>query len=346
MRIVVDAMGSDHYPQPDVEGAVLAARELGETIVLVGDQQTVSAELARHNTTSLAIEVVHAAEHVTMEDKPGIVGRAKPDSSMHVGMRLVAAGEADAFVSAGNTGAALSIATLHTLRRIKGVHRPALGTIVTLAGRSLILLDIGANTDSRPEWLAQYGVMGSVYAARALGQSNPRVALVSNGEEAGKGTTLVQGAAELLQQVGVNFIGNVEPKEVLSGMVDVAVMDGFTGNIMIKTMEATGQLIFRLVREELVADIRSKIGGLLVKPAFRRVFRQVDPFEIGGVPLLGVNGVVIIGHGRSNAHAIKNAIGQARTAVEGGIVDAIRDGVGGAPAHPEGFASDGEAEGQ
>ncbi|NLE50296.1 MAG: phosphate acyltransferase PlsX [Chloroflexi bacterium] len=346
MRIVVDAMGSDHYPQPDVEGAVLAARELGETIVLVGDQQTVSAELARHNTTSLAIEVVHAAEHVTMEDKPGIVGRAKPDSSMHVGMRLVAAGEADAFVSAGNTGAALSIATLHTLRRIKGVHRPALGTIVTLAGRSLILLDIGANTDSRPEWLAQYGVMGSVYAARALGQPNPRVALVSNGEEAGKGTTLVQGAAELLQQVGVNFIGNVEPKEVLSGMVDVAVMDGFTGNIMIKTMEATGQLIFRLVREELVADIRSKIGGLLVKPAFRRVFRQVDPFEIGGVPLLGVNGVVIIGHGRSNAHAIKNAIGQARTAVEGGIVDAIRDGVGGAPAHPEGFASDGEAEGQ
>lgn len=346
MRIVVDAMGSDHYPQPDVEGAVLAARELGETIVLVGDQQTVSAELARHDTTSLAIEVVHAAEHVTMEDKPGIVGRAKPDSSMHVGMRLVAAGEADAFVSAGNTGAALSIATLHTLRRIKGVHRPALGTIVTLAGRSLILLDIGANTDSRPEWLAQYGVMGSVYAARALGQSNPRVALVSNGEEAGKGTTLVQGAAELLQQVGVNFIGNVEPKEVLSGMVDVAVMDGFTGNIMIKTMEATGQLIFRLVREELVADIRSKIGGLLVKPAFRRVFRQVDPFEIGGVPLLGVNGVVIIGHGRSNAHAIKNAIGQARTAVEGGIVDAIRDGVGGAPAHPEGFASDGEAEGQ
>jgi len=346
MRIVVDAMGSDHYPQPDVEGAVLAARELGETIVLVGDQQTVSAELARHNTTSLAIEVVHAAEHVTMEDKPGIVGRAKPDSSMHVGMRLVAAGEADAFVSAGNTGAALSIATLHTLRRIKGVHRPALGTIVTLAGRSLILLDIGANTDSRPEWLAQYGVMGSVYAARALGQPNPRVALVSNGEEAGKGTTLVQGAAELLQQVGVNFIGNVEPKEVLSGMVDVAVMDGFTGNIMIKTMEATGQLIFRLVREELVADIRSKIGGLLVKPAFRRVFRQVDPFEIGGVPLLGVNGVVIIGHGRSNAHAIKNAIGQARTAVEGGIVDAIRDGVGRAPAHPEGFASDGEAEGQ
>ncbi len=346
MRIVVDAMGSDHYPQPDVEGAVLAARELGETIVLVGDQQTVSAELARHDTTSLAIEVVHAAEHVTMEDKPGIVGRAKPDSSMHVGMRLVAAGEADAFVSAGNTGAALSIATLHTLRRIKGVHRPALGTIVTLAGRSLILLDIGANTDSRPEWLAQYGVMGSVYAARALGQPNPRVALVSNGEEAGKGTTLVQGAAELLQQVGVNFIGNVEPKEVLSGMVDVAVMDGFTGNIMIKTMEATGQLIFRLVREELVADIRSKIGGLLVKPAFRRVFRQVDPFEIGGVPLLGVNGVVIIGHGRSNAHAIKNAIGQARTAVEGGIVDAIRDGVGGAPAHPEGFASDGEAEGQ
>lgn len=346
MRIVVDAMGSDHYPAPDVEGAVLAAREFGETIVLVGDQQRVAAELARHDTSGLPIEVVHAAEHVTMEDRPGVVGRAKPESSMHVGMRLVAAGNADAFVTAGNTGAALSIATLHTLKRIPGVHRPALGTVLQLAGRSMILLDIGANTDTRAEWLAQYGVMGSVYAARALGLPNPRVALVSNGEEAGKGTTLVQEAAELLREIGVNFTGNAEPKEVLGGAVDVAVMDGFTGNVMIKTMEATGQLIFRLVRQELVADIRSKLGGLLVKPAFRRVYRQVDPFEIGGVPLLGVNGVVIIGHGRSNAHAIKNAIRQARAAVHGGIVEAIRDGLAHAPAHTEAFASGGEAEGR
>ena len=339
-------MGSDRHPGPDVEGAVLAAREFGETIVLVGDQQRVSAELARHDTSGLPIEVVHAAEHVTMEDKPGVVGRAKPDSSMHVGMRLVAAGEADAFVTAGNTGAALSIATLHTLKRIEGVHRPALGTILQLAGRSMILLDVGANTDTRAEWLAQYGVMGSVYAACALGLPNPRVALVSNGEEAGKGTQLVQDAAELLRTIGVNFTGNAEPKEVLGGAVDVAVMDGFTGNVMIKTMEATGDLIFRVVREELVADTRSKLGGLLVKPAFRRVYRQFDPFEIGGVPLLGVNGVVIIGHGRSNAYAVKNAIRQARDAVRGGIVAAIREGLAHASDSTEAFASGGEVEGQ
>lgn len=346
MRIVIDAMGSDHHPAPDVEGAVLAARELKEAIVLVGDQMAISAELARHDTAGLTIDVVHAAEHVTMEDKPGVVGRAKPESSMHVGLRLVADGQADAFVTAGNTGAALSIATLHTLKRIRGVHRPALGTVLSLGGRSMILLDIGANTDTRAEWLAQYGVMGSIYAARALGTPNPRVALLSNGEEAGKGTTLVQEAAELLQAIGVNFIGNAEPKEVLAGAVDVVVMDGFTGNVLIKTMEATGQLIFRLVRQELVADLRSKLGGLLAKPAFRRVYRQVDPFEIGGVPLLGVNGVVIIGHGRSNAHAIKNAIRQARDAVNGGIVEAIREGLGSEPMHTTALADGGETEGR
>jgi len=331
MRIVVDAMGSDNHPGPDVEGAVLAAREFGDTIVLVGDWERVQAELARHETTGLSIEVIHASQQITMEDRPGLVGRAKPDSSMHVGLRLVATGDADAFVTAGNTGAVLAIATLHTLKRIRGVHRPALSVIITLEGQSLILLDAGANTDSRPEWLAQYGVMGSLYAERALNRPDPRVGLVSNGEEAGKGTTLVQEAAELLRNNGVNFIGNAEPKEVLGGAVDVAVTDGFTGNVMIKTMEAIGQTIFQLVRRELLADTRSKIGGLLAKPAFRRVYRQIDPFEVGGAPLLGVNGVVIIGHGRSNAWAIRNAIRQARAAVQGQIVEAIRDGLGRQP---------------
>lgn len=331
MRIVVDAMGSDNHPGPDVEGAVLAAREFGDTIILVGDRERVQAELARHETTGLSIEVVHASQQITMDDRPGLVGRAKPDSSMHVGMRLVATGDADAFVTAGNTGAVLAIATLHTLKRIRGVHRPALSVIITLEGQSLILLDAGANTDSRPEWLAQYGVMGSLYAERALNRLHPRVGLVSNGEEAGKGTTLVQEAAELLRNNGVNFIGNAEPKEVLGGAVDVAVTDGFTGNVMIKTMEAIGQTIFQLVRRELLADTRSKIGGLLAKPAFRRVYRQIDPFEVGGAPLLGVNGVVIIGHGRSNAWAIRNAIRQARAAVQGQIVEAIRDGLGRQP---------------
>ncbi len=327
MKIVLDAMGSDQNPAPDVEGAVLAAREFGEIIVLVGDQPQIERELKRHDTSGLSLEVVHAEQAVTMEDKPGAVGRTKPQSSMHVGMQLVKDGQGDAFVTVGNTGAALAIATLNTLRRIKGVDRPALSAILRISGQSVILLDVGANADCKPEWLSQFGVMGSIYAARALSCENPRVGLLSIGEEAGKGSALVQEAAELLSGGGVNFIGNVEPKELLTGGVDVAVMDGFSGNVLIKTMEAFGSTLFRLIREELTADTRSKLGGLLAKPAFKRVYRQVDPFEIGGVPLLGVNGVVIIGHGRSNAQAVKNAIRQARTAVEGDIVTAIENGL-------------------
>ncbi len=327
MKIAVDAMGSDRNPVPDVEGAVLAARELNVSIVLVGDEQKVRAELQRHAAQGLPVEIVHAPEAVTMTDKPGMVGRAKPRSSMHIGMELVKEGQADAFVTAGNTGAALAIALLHTLRRIPGVDRPALSAILRVSGRPVILLDIGANADCKPEWLAQFALMGSVYAHHALGLSAPRVGLVSNGEEAGKGSVLVQEAAELLSRGGVNFIGNVEPKEVLGGRVDVAVMDGFTGNIMIKSMEALGAMVFDLLRQELRADWRSKLAGLLGKPAFRRVYRQMDPFEIGGAPLLGVDGVVIIGHGRSDARAVKNAIRQARDAVAGGIVQAIRQGL-------------------
>jgi len=327
MRIVVDAMGSDRHPAPDVEGAVLAARATGDTMILVGDEALIARELAKYDTHGLALEIVHAPQVVTMTDKPGVVGRAKPQSSMHIGMTLVREGQGDAFVTAGNTGAALSIALLHTLKRIRGVHRPALSTILPFGGEDVILLDIGANADCRPEWLAQFGVMGSLYAQQALGRTKPRVGLLSNGEEMGKGSELVQGAAELLRGSGVHFVGNVEPKEILGGAVDVAVMDGFSGNVMIKSMEAIGSLMFDLIRQELKADARSKLAGLLGKPAFRRVYRRVDPFEIGGAPLLGVNGVVIIGHGRSNAVAIKNAIGQARRAVAGSIVAAIRDGL-------------------
>jgi glycerol-3-phosphate acyltransferase PlsX len=320
-------MGSYDNPVPDVEGAVLAAREYGDTIVLVGDQNKIKAELAKHRTQGLSLEIVHAKQAVTMTDKPGQVGRSKPESSMHVGMRLVKDGEGDAFVTAGNTGAVLSIAILHTMKRIRGIHRPALSALLHIQGESMILADVGANADCKPEWLAQFGMMGSIYAERALNRSNPRVGLLSNGEEEGKGTQLVQDAAELLPATGVNFIGNVEPKEILGGGVDVAVMDGFSGNVLLKTMEAFGSTMFQLIRQELYADLRSKIGGLLTRPAFRRVYKQVDPFETGGVPLLGVNGVVIIGHGRSNALAIKNAIRQARSAVSGQIVDAIREGV-------------------
>jgi phosphate acyltransferase len=328
MRIVLDAMGSDNCPIPDVEGAVLAAREYSDSIILVGDQSKINHELAKYNTVGLNLEVVHASETVLMTDKPSAVGKDKPNSSMHIGLNLVKDKHADAFVTAGNTGAVLTIATLFTLRRIPGVKRPALVSIIRLPeNRSIILLDIGANADAKSEWLIQFGIMGGIYAQKAGHIPNPRIALVSNGEEEGKGNQLVIEAAQLMKASRLNYIGNIEPKDILRGGADVIVTDGFVGNIIIKSFEAMGSTLSNLIRHELKRDLVSQLGGFLANAAFRRVAKQIDPYEIGGAPLLGVNGVVIIGHGRSNAIAIKNAIRQARLAVSGGIIEAIKDGL-------------------
>lgn len=327
MRIVVDAMGSDDRPVPDVAGAVAAAREYSDTIILVGSEPRIKDELQKHDLSGINIEVVGAAEEILMTDKPSVVARSKPNSSMHVGMNLVKQGEADAFVTCGNTGAALGIATLKTLRRVPGVLRPALTTLLDLGGHQFILVDIGANADCKPEWLQQFAVMGHVYAKQVLGHPTPRVALLSNGEEEGKGNQLIREVGLLLKESPLNYIGNVEPKEVLAGEADVVVMDGFVGNIAIKSLEAMGDLLFQLIKTEMMSDTRSKLGGALARPAFRRVYNQIDPFQIGGAPLLGVNGVVIIGHGRTNALGVKNAIRQARQAVTGQIIDAIQDGI-------------------
>ena len=327
MRIALDAMGSDNAPAPDVAGAVLAAREWGDTIYLVGDESRVKAELARHATAGLNLEVVHASQTVTMEDKPGSVGKSKPDSSMHVGMGLVKDGTADAFITAGNTGAALSIATLYTLRRIEGVKRPALTGILRFAGANLIMLDVGANADSKAEWLAQFALMGKLYAQHTLNVDDPRVALLANGEEEGKGNALIHEAGALIRELPLRFIGNIEPKDVLKGEADVVVMDGFVGNIFLKSLEAATSAMAKMIREELMRTTRTKIGGALARPAFGRVAKAIDPFEVGGAPLLGVNGVVIIGHGRSNDTAVKNAIGQARKAVSGRVIESIATGL-------------------
>ncbi len=327
MRIALDAMGSDSFPAPDVAGAVLAAREFGDMILLVGDPARIDSELAKHDTAGLNLQVIPASEFVTMHDKPSIVGKAKPDSSMHVGMNLVKDGRADAFVTAGNTGAALSIATLYTLRRIPGVKRPALSALVRVHGRAVILLDVGANADSRPEWLAQFALMGHLYAHTTLGLEKPGVGILSNGEEEGKGNALVHEASPLIAGLPLNFVGNVEPKDLVKGEADVVVSDGFVGNILLKSLEAATSEMGKMIREEIMADTLSKLGGLLARRAFGRVYKQVDPFEVGGAPLLGVNGVVIIGHGRSNEKAIKNAIGQARKAVTGRVIESIEAGL-------------------
>jgi glycerol-3-phosphate acyltransferase PlsX len=327
MRIVLDAMGTDEYPTPDVAGAVMAAREWGDEIILVGREDIIQQELTQLETDGLKLEIVHAPEVIEMDDGPAWAAREKRDSSMHVGMGLMRDGDADAYVTAGNTGGVLAVATLHTLRRIRGVKRPALSTILPLPAGHFVALDIGANADCKPEYLLQFAVMGDIYARAVLGCDRPRVALLSNGEEPGKGNTLIKETTKLLSDSGLNFIGNVEPKEAATCHADVVVSDGFTGNIFIKTTEATAKMLTDLIREEIKAGPLTTVGGLLAKPAFRRMARRVDPFEVGGGALLGVNGVVIVGHGRSNARAIKNAIGQARKAVQGNVVEAIRRGL-------------------
>jgi glycerol-3-phosphate acyltransferase PlsX len=331
MRIVLDAMGSDACPTPDVAGAVLAAKELKDTIILVGARDQIERELKQHDTKSLHLDIVHADDAIQMTDKPSLVGKSRSNSSMHVGLGLVQTGQADAFVTAGNTGAAMAVATLHTLHRIRGVRRPALASIIPIVGGRVILLDIGANTDSKPEWLFQFALMGKLYAQLTLGLASPSVALLSNGEEDEKGNQLVQEAQALIQTSDLNFIGQIEPKDMLRGKADVIVADGFVGNIAVKTLEGFGSVLKDLIRTEIRHDLISTVGGLLVRHAFRRIYHQIDPFEIGGAPLLGVNGVVIIGHGRSNARAIKNAIRQAHLAVAGNVVEAIRTGLADSP---------------
>lgn len=330
MRIVVDAMGSDSHPEPDVMGAVAAVREWGDEIILVGDEAQIRAVLAKQDTANLPLRIVHASEVITMTDVPSEASRQKKDSSMHVGMNLVKAGEADAFVSAGNTGGVLAVAMLQTLHRIRGVKRPALGVLFPIKGNPM-LIDNGANAEARPEFLLQFAQMGSLYVERVRGVASPRVALLSNGEEEGKGNELIKETTPLLAASGLNYIGNIEPKEFVHGAADVAVADGFTGNVVMKTAEAIASYMSGMIREEIRANPLTMLGGLLAGPAFARVRRQLDPDVVGGAPLLGVDGVVIVAHGRSSAYAIKQAIGQARQAVKHDIVGAIRAGVAANP---------------
>jgi glycerol-3-phosphate acyltransferase PlsX len=328
MRIAVDVMGSDNYPEPDITGAVMAAREFGDTIVLVGDRACIEAELAKQNTADLSLEILHATEVVEMTDKPADVIKGKPNSSIHVGMSLVRDGQADAFVTAGNTGAVLGIAMLRQvgLGRIPGVKRPALGVVFPTKERPF-LIDNGANTDCKPEYLLQFGLMGSLYVERLLEIERPRVGLISTGEEEGKGSTLIKEASPLLANSGLNYVGNIEPKEFMQGAVEVGVADGFTGNVLMKTAEATAKYMSDAIRTGAKKNPLFMLGGLLMRPVFKDIRAQLDPNEVGGALLLGVNGVVVIGHGRSNAYAIKQAIGQARRIVQKDVVGAIREGV-------------------
>ncbi len=319
MRIILDAMGSDHHPDPEVQAAVEAARLFGDEIILVGKEEVLRPKLAALHAESLPVRVVHAPEVLEMTDKPARSARRKAQNSMAVGMDLLKAGEGDAFVTAGNTGGAMANA-LFRLGRIRGVKRPALATRFPTRKGYCVVLDIGANAECKPEYLLQFGVMGSVYAEQVLGVANPRVGLLSNGEEAGKGNDLVKATYPLLEASGLNFIGNVEGKELFGGEVDVVVTDGFTGNVLLKASEAVTKLIVDTLKTQLMASTRTKLGALLAKPAFDALKGMLDPSEIGAAPLLGIDGLVFVGHGRSDARALVSAIRAARQAVENDLL--------------------------
>ncbi len=330
-RIVIDAMGSDEFPTPDVVGAVMAAREYNIGIILVGDEAKIRPVLEAQNPGNLPISIVHAPEMLTMEDKGMALvlkaRRANAKNSMAIGIDLVKNGEADAFVTAGNTGAAMTTAYFR-LGMIPGVDKPALAVIFPTATGSCVVLDVGANPDVKPENLHQFAIMGSIYAEKVRGIQSPKIGLVSNGEEEGKGNELIRNALPLIKNTGLNFFGNVEGKEVIGGKVDVAVTDGFTGNVMLKSSEAVAKLIIDKIKEAVkTGGPLALIGGALLKPALGEIKKLLDPSEEGAGSLLGVNGLVFIGHGRSDALAIKNAVRVANNAVKANVLGAIRNDI-------------------
>ena len=327
MKIVVDAMGGDHAPEATVEGAVLAAREYETEIILTGLSDLIHPILDRFDPDhNLPIEVVHADEVVEMHDLPGKVLRSKRKSSMKIGLDKLKDGTALAFVSAGNTGAVLAYSTV-ILRPLKGVDRPAIAIqLPTLKGNA-ILLDAGANVDCKVNQLFQFGIMGHVFAEYILGKENPRVGLLSIGEEDGKGNEIVKEVFQMLKASHINFIGNIEGKEVYRGNADVIVCDGFTGNIALKISESLAAMIGTNLKRMFQSNWASKLSYLLLKPQLDEFKKKVDYSETGGAPLLGVNGVVIIAHGSSSPKAIKNAIHRACELCEKNINKHIQEDI-------------------
>jgi glycerol-3-phosphate acyltransferase PlsX len=326
MRIALDAMGGDRAPGVIIDGAVAATREVGGDleIALVGRRAAVETLMAEKGVPPGCLEIVEAKDIVAMDEQPAATLRKKKESSIAVGLRLQREGKAEGFVSAGNTGAVVANA-LFTLGRIKGVRRPGIATIVPNEAGGCVLLDVGANIECTPEHLYEYGVMGACYAERVLQKNEARVGLLNVGEESSKGTEVVQSAYRLMESGNLNFIGNVEGRDLFAGSVDVAVCDGFVGNIILKFTESVVDMVSVVMREGMTSTLRGRVGGLLLRPAFRRLKSRFDYAEYGGAPLLGLDGVVTIAHGSSSVRAIKNAILATRRYITYDVGSAIRE---------------------
>jgi glycerol-3-phosphate acyltransferase PlsX len=308
IKIAVDAMGSDHAPTVEIDGAVEAAIQYGVGVVLVGQEEPIRELLARHDTSGLSIEVVHASEVITMEDSAATSVRRKRDSSIRVAARLMREGTVSGIVSAGNTGAVMATSKL-VMGTLAVVDRPALSAVLpTQKGKPAILLDVGANVDCKPHHLEQFAIMGDIYSRAIFGIRRPRIGLLSIGEEDSKGNELTKEVFKSLKRAPINFIGNVEGRDVFKGDVDVIVCDGFTGNVVLKLSEGLIETFRVLLGQELRKTLQAKVGAILSHHAFHDFGKRLDYSEYGGAPLLGINGITIVCHGRSNANAIKNGI--------------------------------------
>ncbi|MCB0076303.1 MAG: phosphate acyltransferase PlsX [Anaerolineales bacterium] len=324
MRIALDVMGGDHAPQSPLDGAIEAVRAMPEIeVVLVGPEALIREELAKR-ADAPAFDIVHASEVIGMDEHPAQAVRSKKDATMVVGMKLLKDGKADAFVSAGNTGGMLA-AGIFNVGRIRGVKRPALGSRLPTR-HPMFLLDLGANADVRPDYLQQFALMGSLYAERVLGVRNPRVGLLSNGEEEGKGNETVQEAFGLIQQLPINFGGNAEGRDIWNGRFNVIVTDGFTGNIVLKSAEGMGRMIRDMLKETFKSDPLSMLSGALFMPfGYKKIKKMMDPDEIGAAPLLGLNGAVLVAHGSSSPYAIHNAIRTASEVVKSNFIGMVEE---------------------
>ena len=323
MRIAVDAMGGDHAPAHSVDGALAAVRDLGIDVDLVGRTSAIRAELARHaDAGNLNVRVVEAPDVVEMAESPAQALRRKPRSSIRVAADLVAGGEAAALVSAGHTGATV-VAAHGAFGMLPGVDRPALAPTVPTRDGSAVLIDAGATVECKPAYLLQFGVMGAVYAKTWIGIAQPRVGLLSIGEEASKGNELTREAHRLLKGSRLRFIGNVEAREIFSGRADVVVCDGFTGNVALKLSEGLVEMVEELLGDELQSTFSSQVGYLLSRRALRRFRRRVDYSEYGGAPLMGVAGLCIVCHGRSSVKAIRNAVAMASRFVSSNLLGRV-----------------------
>jgi len=322
--IALDAMGGDFAPRVPVEAALQAARMEGLELVLVGDQALLERELAKRRYSASRLQIRHASQAIGMEEAASTLLRGKPDASVRVALEMVARGEAQAALSAGHSGA-MMVAAKHALRTLDGIQRPAILTPLPLRKGVTVLLDSGANADCRPAHLVQFAWMGDVYARTVLGIHDPRIGLLSNGSEPGKGNDLVRESYALLSRTPLHFVGNVEPKDLFKSKADVIVTDGFVGNLVLKTAEAANDHVRALMREALGISWLARLGAKLTRRVYRRLERRKDPREIGGSLLLGVHGVAMVCHGASNARALRNAIRRARDCVETGLVERLAE---------------------